>query len=268
MNQLISILIPSYNHSKYIGETLNSVIEDNYPNKEIVIIDDGSTDNSVEIINEWIKNNPEHSVNFSVRSNRGITYTLNELVSLAKGDFLVLLASDDVLINNTLKERREFLVESGKKVLVSDAQVIDSEGNVINDSMLFNFHKANKSKYFNSEDILDEIVFNFSISGAVVMINKNIFSSIGKYPEDLKAEDFYFYISVAAKRELLFYDRIVSKYRQHSSNTSGINPELTIAIIKTYKRLFFKIPGFTRKLKVLKRLIGIYCYKFKNFKND
>lgn len=268
MQVLISILIPLYNHSKYIIETLDSVVADKYSNKEIVIINDGSKDNSVTIVKDWIKNNPNQKIIFQSRENKGVTFTLNELVGLANGEYFLLLASDDVLTNNTIGERVQLLQNSGKKVLLSDAEVIDENGELLYSSMMIDFHKVDKSKYYSEEQLLDEILFRFAISGAVVLMHKTIFNLIGTYPEDLKAEDFYFYISVAAKRELLFYDRIVSKYRQHSTNTSGINPSLTIAIIKTYKRLFFKIPGFTRKLKVLKRLLGIYYFKFKNFKND
>ncbi|WP_050019959.1 MULTISPECIES: glycosyltransferase [Chryseobacterium] len=258
MNPLVSILIPSYNHSRFITETLNSVKKDTYTNKEIVIIDDGSKDDSVQVIREWIKNNPDNKITFINRENRGLCATLNELLENAKGDYVVLVASDDLLINNTIAERVDILRNSDKMVLLSDAEVIDSHGNISHQSALSDFHKADKDKYRDEQNLLDEIIFNFSISGAVLMVDVNIFKLIGKYPEDLRAEDLYFYISAAAKNKILFYDKIVSKYRIHESNTSGVNPELLLAVLKTYKRLFFKIPGFTRKLKLLKRMAGLF----------
>lgn len=257
MNPLISILIPSYNHSKFITETLNSVKKDTYTNKEIVIIDDGSKDDSVKVIHEWIKNNSDNNVTFICRENKGVCATLNELIENAKGDYLVIIASDDLLVNNTIAERVDILSNNGKMVLLSDAEVIDNNGNISHLSMLSDFHKVDKSKYLDEQNLLDEIVFKFSISGAVIMVDVNIFKLIGKYPEDLKAEDLFFYISAAIKNEISFYDKIVSRYRIHENNTSGENPELSLAVLKTYKRLFFKIPGFTRKLKLLKRIIGI-----------
>lgn len=266
MKPLVSIIIPSYNHSKYITETLDSVVNDTYPNKEIVIIDDGSKDNSVEIINEWIGKNLDQQVNFIVRSNKGLCSTLNELVDKAEGEYLIPLASDDQLVNNTISERVEILNNSAEKVLIADAEVIDGDGQVSYKSMLTKFHNVDKNKYKNADSLLDEIIFNFSISGPVVMMKADIFKLVGKYPKDLKAEDLYFYISAAAQKELLFYDQIVSRYRVHDSNTSGDNFELLHAVTKTYERLFFKIPGVVRKMKLLKRLMGIHynIFKFNN----
>ncbi|MFC6098068.1 glycosyltransferase [Flavobacterium qiangtangense] len=264
MKPLVSIIIPCYNHSRFIKEALDSIVADTYPNKEIVIIDDGSKDDSVPVIKHWIDNNRDQNVKFTSRENNGFCKTLNELVDQSTGQYIVLLASDDVLINNTISDRVTILKERGKMVLVSDAEVINDSGELLFSSMLTGFHKAIKEKYYTSEGILDEIIFNFSISGAVVIMDRKIFNLIGKYPEDLKAEDLFFYLSSASLNQILFWDKVVSKYRIHSSNTSGVNPELTKTVIKTYKRLFFKIPGFKRKLKLVKRLLGIYYHRFKN----
>ncbi|MGN7990531.1 glycosyltransferase [Pedobacter sp. 22226] len=257
MRPLVSILVPSYNHSEFITDTLDSVLEDTYSNKEIIIIDDGSKDNSKEIINKWISDHSGHNITFICRGNKGLCYTLNELVDHAKGEYVIVLASDDLLVNNTISERIDILSNSKKMALLSDAEVIDNNGHVIYSSMLSGFHQSDKTKYLDEQSLLDEIIFNFSISGAVIMMNINIFKIIGRYPEDLKAEDLYFYMSTAAENQLLFYDRIVSKYRIHGNNTSGENPELLIAVIKTYQRLLFKIPGVLRKLKLIKRIAGI-----------
>jgi glycosyltransferase involved in cell wall biosynthesis len=264
MNPLVSILIPSYNHAHFIIETLNSVVADTYTNKEIVLIDDGSKDNSVAVIENWIAENPTENLKFKSRQNKGLTFTLNELVNNALGNYLIVLASDDLLTNNTIASRVRILQESGKKVLLSDAEVINDKGVTLYKSMLSDFHKADKNNYSTYEGILDEIIFKFSISGAVIIMDKDIFSLIGKYPEDLVGEDLYFYIKVASINELLFYDKIVSKYRLHDSNTSGVNPKILISNLKTYFRLFFSIPGPTRKLKLAKRIVGTIVYNPKN----
>ena len=257
MDPLVSIIIASYNHAQFIKSTLDSVTSDTYPNKEIVIIDDGSVDHSADIIHTWIGSNPNQQVTFIARDNKGLCATLNELVEIAKGKYVLLLASDDFLVNNTIAERVEILEKSSKMVLVSDAEVIDNNGKLMHSSMLSNFHSVDKTKYYNADSLLDEVIFKFSISGAVVIMNKDIFRVIGKYPPDLKAEDLYFYMQAAITDQLQFYDKIVSKYRIHENNTSGENPELLLTILKTYKRLFFKIPGFTRKIKLIKRCVGI-----------
>lgn len=262
MKPLVSIVIPSYNHSKYIIETLDSVFEDTYPNKEIVIIDDGSKDNSPLLIKNWIQNNTSVQVKFIARENRGICDTLNELVDLASGKYILLLASDDYLLNNTIEERVEVLETNPTKlVLISDAQVIDFDGNIIFESCLEGFHKKDKKKYYTDENLIDEMLFNFGISGAVVLINKDIYTVIGKYPKNLKAEDLYFYSKVAILKKLLFYDKIVSGYRVHETNTSGNkNPEVLKSFMDTYIMIFYFIPGFARKLRVIKNILWIIKY--------
>ena len=258
---LTSIIVPSYNHEKYIIDCLDSIKEDEYPNKQLIIIDDGSTDTSVRLINDWVKLNRSDSLEiyFRSRENKGLCFTLNELVQIANGKYIIILASDDMLIKNTILPRVLYLEQNPNKlVLVSDAIVVDQNNITQFSSMLTDFHSVDKTNYHNEQLLLDEIVFNFSISGAVVIANKYIYNLIGKYPENLKAEDLYFYIKCACINKISFFDLKVSKYRLHVTNTSGFNPSLTKTIIKTYLMTFFLIPGFKRRFKIIKRIIGLY----------
>jgi glycosyltransferase involved in cell wall biosynthesis len=95
---LISVLICNYNYGKYIKESLDSVLAQKYTNTEIVIIDDGSSDNSVEVINSFVKNNPNVSIKVSIkRKNEGICFARNDAIEAAKGEFFVFLDSDDTV---------------------------------------------------------------------------------------------------------------------------------------------------------------------------
>ncbi|TDP00909.1 glycosyltransferase [Flavobacterium sp. 245] len=265
-NPLVSIIVPCYNHERYVTTALSSILEDTYPFKEIVIIDDGSKDGSVECIKKWIEdNNSAIPIIFKYRKNEGFTATLNELISLANGKYVVPLASDDLLINNTISERVDLLENNNSKmVIISDARVIDSNGDLLYESMMEDFHKTKKNKYQSDKGILNEIIFNFAISGPVVFIDKNIYKLIGKYPENLKAEDLYFYIKSACLNKILFFDKKVCSYRIHSTNTSGVNPELSKTVILTYLKTLKNIPGIYTKIKVLKRIAGIYYKMFSN----
>lgn len=260
---LVSILIPSYNHEIYIINTLDSVLEDTYSNIEIVIIDDGSSDNSVNLIQDWIKEKAPKKIKFKSRENKGLCHTLNELVDWSEGLYLVILASDDILCNNSIEKRIKILEKNKDKlVLVSDAEVINNKGVTIFNSMLFGFHNSNKFNYSSDDKLMNEIIFNFSISGAVVMCNRKIYNIIGPYPGKLKAEDMFFYIKSACKKTIIFDEEVVSKYRIHQTNTSGLNPELTKTIINTYLITWIHVPGFVRKLKVIKRVLGLIFYNY------
>jgi glycosyltransferase involved in cell wall biosynthesis len=251
---LVSILIPCYNHAKYIEDTLNSIIKDSYQNKEICIIDDGSSDDSVRVISHWIRNNNNLiNVNFRTRENKGVCATLNELIGLAQGDYILLCASDDILYGDTIKTRIEILLNNpDKKVVVSDAYVIDENNNIIMPSSMEDYNKGNKNLFKTDEGIIYSVLMSPCISGATSIIKKNIFDIIGLYPENLKAEDWWFFQRAASENYIYFYDIKVACYRIHSSNISGQNSvyrvDLINTIIKTY---ILNIKYFRLKYKAI-----------------
>lgn len=265
---LVSIIIPCYNHEKYVVEALNSILDDTYPNKEIVVINDGSTDNSNNLINHWVSQHYANhlSIKYKNRSNKGLCATLNEMLELAKGKYVLPLASDDALYGNTIEQRVSILEENekhGKLVLVSDALVIDENSNITGQSSMA-INKGDKLKFKTDIGILKEMITNPSTVGPISLINKTIYNKIGLYPEDLFAEDWFFYQRAASIKAILFYDKVVSLYRMHSSNTSGgnisinQNIRLTCAIktsiyrnISWYPTLYLKFLGVKKLIRVM-----------------
>ena len=190
------------------------------------------------------------------------------MISLTNGKYLVPLASDDVLINNTLAERVNLLEKvTSKMVLLSDANVIDSSGSIILDSMLSDLNSADKANYYDSEKLIDEIIFNWSISGAVFMVNKEIYSLIDNYPKILNAEDIYFYIKAACKSQIYFWDKKVSKYRVHQTNTSKSNKKLLKTRLITLIITLGQIPTLRRKFKVFLLILAIFYRGYIKEKN-
>ncbi|MBS7255454.1 glycosyltransferase [Flavobacterium branchiicola] len=262
---LVSVLTALYNHEKYVKEALDSVLKEDYTNKELIIINDGSSDNSEEIVKRWIKEN-EHlvSVEYYFRPNKGVCETANELVAKARGKYIVWLPSDDVLYGNTISERVRLLEqneEKGKLVLVSDAKVINSEGEIILNSTMTEYNRGNKEKYKYDEGIIEEVLMNPSISGAVLMINKALYNIIGVYPKDINAEDWFFIQRAAAIKSILFQDKPVSLYRVHDYNTSGAaipllqRRRLIVSIIKTFYRNIKWFKERKYKLMCIKQFI-------------
>ena len=219
-NAVVSFLVPYYNHNAYINECLDSVLSDSYPNKEIIIIDDGSTEPAMNL-KVWLGEH-EHDIRivYKKRANKGVTKTLNELIMLARGSYLVLLASDDYLINNTVSERVKILKENPDKLfLLSDAEVIDEYGEPIVDSNLFGLHHRQKGNYQSNNALMLEIILHWHVAGAVLMLNREIFDVIGFYDETIIAEDWDFYLRAVAKKLVLFHDKKVSAYRYHDAST-------------------------------------------------
>ncbi|WP_083829471.1 glycosyltransferase family A protein [Oceanimonas sp. GK1] len=98
-NPLVSVVIPCYNHAQFVQESIQSVIDQDYENIELIIIDDGSKDNSVEVIQEMIPACEERFKRFEFRHrpNKGLCATLNEGIGLAAGDIIGFCSSDDIL---------------------------------------------------------------------------------------------------------------------------------------------------------------------------
>lgn len=230
----VSIIIPVYNHEMFIEQTLNSILNDSYLSKEIVLINDGSKDNSDKVIQAWIQTHKNTiEINYLNRENRGLTKTLNELIMRSSGQYIVIIGSDDYLINNTIAERVHLLENNPSKLMViGDAIVVDENNIVTYESGLFGFHHGKKASYFNASGLKREIVKNWSIVGPVGMVDRKIYDLIGNYDETLFIEDWDFYLRAVAKDLILFYDAKVAAYRLHSSNTIN-NPAVLIKMWKS-----------------------------------
>lgn len=226
---LVSIIIPVYNHASYIKQTLESIASDTYPHKEIVLINDGSTDNSHEVITKWIELNKERIViNYLNRENKGVSETINELIDRSLGRYIVGLGSDDYLINNTIAARVSLLQSNPSKLMViGDAIVVDGVGNITHESGNFGFHHGVKENYFTDKGLKYEIIRNWSVVGPVGMVDRKLYDVIGRYDDKLIVEDWDFYLRAVAKDLIIFLDQKVAAYRIHGSNTIS-NPKTLV----------------------------------------
>ncbi|MEA1916324.1 MAG: glycosyltransferase [Campylobacterota bacterium] len=220
---LVSFIIPFYNHNHFVKYTLDSILEDSYPNKEIIVINDGSSNPDDSSITQWISNHSSNiSINYISRENVGLTKTLNELISLSNGKYIALCASDDYLINNTVSKRVEILENNPNKLLLlSDAIVVNDSNEKVMDSSLSELYSANKQNYLTDDGLKKEIITNWSVAGATHLINRELYDKVGLYNEKFIVEDLDFFLRVVAKDLILFYDEKVSAYRQHDTNLSG-----------------------------------------------
>ena len=242
---LISVRIPAYNHEQFIVETLDSVRMQSYPNKEIVIIDDGSTDNTAQKIKDWIKKyGNEIPVNFKSRENKGVSATINELIKMSQGEFLVGLASDDKLLPESLFIRYKYLkLNPDKMAVFGDSQVIDSVGNILYESGLSDLHSANKKKFLSDDGLKVEVITNWSITGSVIMMHKSLHNKIW-YNETLQIEDRDFYLKMVSQNLLGFIDYPVCAYRLHNNNTCMNNRNLYMYSVNKFRTLLSNINKF------------------------
>ena len=128
---LVNVLIPSYNHGKFISETIESVLNQTFKNFEFIIIDDCSIDNSKEKIENYSKH--DKKIKFIAHSeNKGPSKTLNEAIKIAKGKFIAFLNSDDVWNKDKLEKQLKILKKNENLIIWSEGEIIDENSRDIN----------------------------------------------------------------------------------------------------------------------------------------
>lgn len=126
-----SIIITTYNLDKYIAKTLNSVENQTYTNYNVIIIDDCSIDDTVNIVKSFIQNKPNYTL-ICNKHNRGVVYSRNLGFSMADKDYIAILDGDDVWTDDKLYVQNKYLTQNKVDILCSDYLFIDKDGNHIN----------------------------------------------------------------------------------------------------------------------------------------
>jgi alpha-1,3-rhamnosyltransferase len=202
---LVTILVPSYNHSKYISKCIESIISQTYDNFELIVIDDGSIDDSVEILQDL---KIKYNFTLILQENKGISYTINKCIKeLANGDYFTFCASDDYWVRDKLSIQVEFMIKNRfYPMCFGKAYIVNSKGDIIEDKLGINNH--------NFENITFEDIFLLKIHPPVsYFFDIKIFDEIGLYDESVLVEDFYMNLKILSKYPIGFIDDELFFYR-------------------------------------------------------
>lgn len=220
--KLLSIIIPSYNHEKYIGEAIQSVMNQKYKNWELIIVDDGSTDCSVEII----ENFDDDRIKLITQQNQGAHNAINRGLGEAKGEYLAILNSDDLYE----PERFEIMIgemERNPKIefLCSYIRVIDSSGKNLGvkegwKNMEPWIAPHRELSFAVTEDFkLNLIMSNFTSTTSNFLFTRSLYAKIGGMRNLRFAHDWDFALRAAEASECKLIEKPLLKYRVHESNT-------------------------------------------------
>ncbi len=128
---LVSIITPSYNSEKYIKETIESVLTQSYKNWEIIIVDDASSDNATQIVDEYVKKDSRVKL-IKLKQNRGPANARNRAIKKASGKYIAFLDSDDIWLPTKLEKQIEFLQENNLVITYSAYETMDEDSKYIN----------------------------------------------------------------------------------------------------------------------------------------
>jgi glycosyltransferase involved in cell wall biosynthesis len=213
---IISVIMPSYNHEKYINDAINSVILQGIKNLELIIVDDFSSDNSQRIIREWADKDSRIKAIFH-SENEGIAQTINDGIKAARGKYIALMASDDMFKQGAF-EKVIAVLESSERygVALLEGECIDHRNRRIGVlfSELYRKPSTEQGSFFR-----DLVIGNFVCTGVArksIIEKYQIF-----YNEELKyLNDWLFWLDLSSVCDFVFINEPLYYYRIHGANTS------------------------------------------------
>lgn len=233
---LVTVIIPSYNHQQYVEQTIFSVINQTYKNIELIVIDDGSKDDSVEIIAKLAR---QYDFRFISKKNEGLTKTLNQALDLARGDYFAPFGSDDIMLLDRIEKQVRFM-EMNPDFAISGGNMVRIEQDGT---------PRKKQKFYPERELCFDEIFENRVKGApapTLMYRIEQLKAIGGYDESINLEDFYTMLMVTSKGEKVGIMRdILALYRSHPTNTYKNYPFMVDNILKIFD-LFSDRPNYQK----------------------
>lgn len=202
----VSVAMPVYNGEKYLAEAIDSILAQSFTDFEFLIISDGSTDRTVDILEQYAAR--DDRIHFLHRENRGIPKTLNELLKLAKGELVARMDADDIAFPERFSKQVRYLDETPDCVVVgSSAIIIDPNGRELQ------CRNAPPSHEEITEGFLNGIC---TIFHPAAMFRRAPILELGGYREDTRhAEDLDLFLRLAETKRLANLPDPLLKYREH-----------------------------------------------------
>ena len=209
--QEVFAFVPSYNHAPFIGKCLKSIIKQTLSPKKLLVIDDGSKDDSPRVIEEILKDCP-FEAELIVRRNRGLCATLNEGFAQSSGAYFAYIGSDDLWFPNFLEERVKLLNAHQTAVLGYGNALFYNEADEIFE---------NSAEWWNfPTDAREMLRLGIAPISSTVFYRRKILEKY-RWNENSRLEDYEFYINLSGEGEFAFDPQVLSVWRHHGSNVSG-----------------------------------------------
>ena len=212
---LVTVICLCYNHANFVIEALESVLNQTYSNVELLIADDFSTDTSVKVIENWLKQHPE--IPFLInKENQGNTKTFNKCLKLAKGEYIIDLAADDVLKFDCITNQLKGFEETSYKnvgLIYGNAELISENGNFINDYFKTDANRKRLQSQPTGDIYIGLLNGNNNLCSISALVKRAVFDSLNGYDENLAYEDYDFWIRASRIYNFDYVDKILVQKR-------------------------------------------------------
>jgi len=207
---LVSIVIPAFNNAEYIEQTVQSALDQTYLNIEVIVVDDGSTDNTLEILKVF-----EDKIRIIAQDNGGPASARNAGIKESRGEYIAFLDGDDLFFDNKIEIQMNIFESYGQIALIySNIQKIDEE-----DVPLKTEYKRRRP----TGDIFKRLFRKNRIPLSTVIVKKSALDEVGLFDEDpelISVEDYDLWLRFAARFPAYYTSRTLVKYRIHSQGIS------------------------------------------------
>lgn len=218
---LVSVAMLSYNHEKYITQAIESVLNQTVQDFELVIVDDCSRDNSIQIIKEYSAKDPRLKPIFHEK-NFGIARGANDCLKNSTGKYFCFLSSDDVWLPSKIEKQLKVIKNDPEKIVWSEGQIINGNGALTGRTLTnFLFSPTKKTGHIFQELLREDFIFAQSILMKTEIAQKFSFDENLRY-----VNDHQFFIDVARDHDFIFMPEPLAMYRLHGQNITSKNQKL------------------------------------------
>lgn len=249
---LISVIIPSYNSGKFLNEAIESAVNQTYKNLEIIIVNDGSSDNTEKIAKEWQFKDSRVKY-FKHQQNKGLAAARNTGIKNSKGEYLAFLDADDIWLPKKVEIQLKKIKELEADLVFSNWYVVESNKNK-------KVKPFDSSPLRNKENLVCSLIRKNFISPSTVLLKKSALKKVGLFDENLcSSEDYDLWLRfVLEGMEIGFCEDPLIYLRKHSEQMSKNIYKMRISrlqvlkkVAKKYPLYLIKCPSLTKKIFLL-----------------
>jgi glycosyltransferase involved in cell wall biosynthesis len=219
---LVSVVIPAYNHERFIGAGIDSVLNQTMSDLELIIVDDGSTDNTAGVIKAY----DDPRISYTWQENQDAYNTINRGMGMAQGQYISILNSDDVYTTDRFEKCLQHIQKTGADVVFSDVIPIDDEGRSLDEPGFgWNlWHQKNRNYYFqhNSDEYTGFLNGNYMVTTSNLFMTHEAVQKTGDFTSlrYLHDYDYIFRLMLACPGKVSYlHDAQLLYYRIHGGNT-------------------------------------------------
>ena len=217
----VSVVMPAYNHERFIGDAIDSVLGQSFSDFELIIIDDGSTDTTGTIAQSY----SDPRIRYYFQENQDAFNALNRGMGLSKGTYISIINSDDVYTPNRIERLIETQRETMAACVFSDVIPIDAQGKELTQHPWRSWHELNREYYFKTKDLYDGFLHgNYMVTTSNLFLTRGLAETVGQFCSlrYLHDYDYIFRILLAAEDKTMYLDdEKLLYYRIHGGNTLG-----------------------------------------------